>query len=167
MLRLKLLLATAVACVVALCPLSSLADEPSPEFSIRSTDDKVLLAADQIRSYDWKTHTLTLQPQARDELVKQLRTDQIVSGIPFVVTVGEESIYKGIFTTTVSSRSFSSPVIVIDAQSLEPKPREDELRIQLGYPTDNFFRGDDPRADERILHTLKANKKLAEAEGGE
>src|SRR5262245_38072261 len=134
---LKRFLALGVACCFALCP-PSVAADPRPDIDVRAEDGKVLIAADQIRSYDFATHTLTLAPKVRDELVKRLRKDRLVSGIPFAVTVGGKVVYQGSFTTIESSRSFSTPVIVVDAQEIEPKLGADQLRIQLGYPTAEF-----------------------------
>src|SRR2546421_7872929 len=96
---LKLSLALGVACFVTLGPALSVAAGPAPAVDIRSEDGKVFIAADQIRSYEWTTHTLTLAPKVRDELVKRLPKDRIVSGIPFVVAVGDKDVYKGRFTT--------------------------------------------------------------------
>jgi hypothetical protein len=161
---LKLPLALGVVCFVALCPATSVAADPTPEVDIRSGDGKVLIAADQIRSYEWTTHTLTLAPKVRDELVNRLRKERIVSGIPFAVAVGGKDVYKGKFTTVVSSISFSTPIVVVDAQAVEPKLGADQIRIQLGYPTAEFFKGEDPRSDGRIREALKAAGKLTEAE---
>jgi hypothetical protein len=36
----------------------------------------------------------------------------------------------------------------------------DNFRIQLGYPTNEFFKGDDPRSDKRIEVALRAADKL-------
>jgi hypothetical protein len=137
----------------------TVAADPSPEVDVRAEEGKVLIAADQIRSYDWATHTLTLAPKVREELAKRLRKDRLVSGIPFAVTVGATVVYQGSFTTIESSRSFSTPVIVVDAQAVEPKLGADQLRIQLGYPTAEFYKGEDPRADRRIREALKASDK--------
>src|SRR5262245_24930730 len=110
---LKLPLALGVACWFALCPAPSVAADPMPEVDVRSEDGKVLIAADQIRSYEWATHTLTLVPKARDELAKRLPRERIVSGIPFAVTVGGKVVYQGTFTIIESSRTLSTPVIVV------------------------------------------------------
>jgi hypothetical protein len=151
-----------VTCFLASIAARSVAADPTPEIDIRSADGKVVIAADQIRSYEWATHILTLVPNVRDELATRLRKDRAVSGIPFAVTVGGNVIYTGTFTTVMSSKSFSTPVIVVDAQLVKPKLGADQLRIQLGYPTVEFFKGEDPRADRRIREALKAEGKLTE-----
>jgi hypothetical protein len=159
---LKLHHALGVACFFVLCPGMSVAADPMTEVDIRSADGKVLIAADQIRSYEWATHTLSLAtPKVRHELAKRLPQDRMVSGIPFTVAVGGKAVYKGTFTTMASSRSFSTPVIVVDAQAVEPKLGTEQLRIQLGYPTAEFYKGDDPRADRRLREALQAGGKLS------
>jgi hypothetical protein len=146
---------------MAFGPAPAVAADP-PVVDIRSDDGKVLIAADQIRSYDWATHTLTLAPKARQELADQLRkSKRLVSGIPFAVAVGGKAVYSGTFTSVESSRSFSTPVILTDPAVLDPKLSADQVRIQLGYPTAAFFKGDDPRSDKRIHEALKAAGKLA------
>lgn len=132
---------------------------------IRSVDGgHVLITADEIRAYDWTSHTLTLAPGVREALKKRLPRERIVSGIPFIVAVEGEEAYTGRFTTRVSSFSFPTPVIVIDAKAMDRGPGDDELRIQLGYPTAEFFKGDDPRGDERIRAALEAGGKLKAAD---
>lgn len=160
---LKLLLTFGGAYLFALWPAVLVAADPTPGVDIRSEEGKVVIAANQIRSYEWATHTLTLAPRVREELASRLAKDRIVSGIPFTIAVGGKDVYAGTFTTTFSSQSFSTPVIVVDAQAVEAKLGEDQLRIQLGYPTAKFFRGDDPRAASRIQQALKTAGKLAEA----
>jgi len=150
-----------VAACLTLVPTASSATE----LDIRSDDGKVLIAADQIRSYDWATHTLTLAPKAREQLADKLRkTKRLVSGIPFAVAVDGEVVYGGTFTSIESSRSFSTPVILTDPTVADPKMGQDQLRIQLGYPTSTFFKGDDPRIDKRIHEALKAAGKLAKTD---
>ena len=163
MTTLKLRLALLVAGLSALGQSPAVAADAAPGVDIRSEDGEVLIAADQIRSYEWTTHTLTLAPKVRGELFARLQ-GRLVSGVSFSVTVNGKVVYKGTFTTTLSSKSFSTLVIVLDAQSLDPKLRKDELRIQLGYPTAEFFKGMDPRADRRIREALEADDKLTEAE---
>ena len=161
--RLMLLVVLLVAWLFALGDRPTVAAEPSIGFDIRTEDGKVLIAADQIRSYEWATHTMTLAPKARGELFARLR-GRIASGVSFSVTVNGEVVYKGTFITKFSSESFSTPVVVLAARHLDPKLRQDKLRIQLGYPTAEFFKGEDPRADRRIREALKAGDKLSEAE---
>jgi hypothetical protein len=89
-----------------------------------------------------------------------LKTGQLVSGVPFVVIAEGKPMYKGVFTTSVSSRSFSCPVIVIDSIASKAVAAKDQLSIGLGYPAATFFHGDDPRFDPRIHTALRAAGKL-------
>lgn len=165
MTALQLPVALVVACFFALSPVPSVAADPKPEVDIRSEDGRVVIAADQIRSYDWATHTLTLTPTVREKLARSIGKDsQAISGIPFAVNVGGKVVYKGRFTSVVSSRSISTVIIVVDAQSGDSKLGTDQLRIQPGYPTAEFFKGEDPRSDQRIHEALKAGNKLTGAE---
>jgi hypothetical protein len=138
------------------------ADNVVPKVEVRSLDGRVVIAADQIRAYEWPTHTLTLAPQVRAKLAKSLLNDRIVSGIPFTVAIGGEVVYQGTFTSTSSSRSFATPVMVIDLQSIDARLGEDQVRIQLGYPHAAFFKGADPRGDARIRAALKAGGQLSD-----
>lgn len=149
-------------CCLAFGNLPLIAADPAAAVDIRSEDGQVVIAADLIRSYDWATHTLTLAPKVRSELAERLRKDRsIVSGIPFAVAVGGEVIYKGQFTSTLSSKSFSLPVIVVDSPTEDSKLGTDQIQIQPGYPSSKFFKGEDPRADKRIRDALVATGKLA------
>lgn len=158
---LRCLPALGVVCFLSLPAALLVAADPPPEVSIRTGDGNVVIPSDQIRSYDWATHTLTLTPKAREELAKQLK-GHLVSGSLFEVAVDGQAVYQGMFTTMESSRSFSTPVIVVDAQALDLRLGADQLRIQLGYPTEEFFEGKDPRADRRIQEALQAAGKLIE-----
>lgn len=151
----------------AICILATGRPEPAtaadpPKLDIRDGAGDVLIAAEQIRSYDLATHTLTLLPEVRGPLCTQLyRSRRLVSGVPFAVAIDGKTSYGGNFTTSASSRSFDTPIIVIDPVSLDPNLHEDQLQIQLGYPTVEFFQGEDQRSDERIRTALATAGKLA------
>jgi hypothetical protein len=155
-------LAVALASILVFAE-SSVAADGIGEFDIRTENGEIFIAADDILSYDWANHRLNLAANVRAELAKRFIKERgIVSGIPFAVAVGGKEVYQGVLTTSVSSRSFSSPVIVIDARVVDPTLEEDQLEIQLGYPTARFFEGTDPRADQRIDTALRAAGKLAD-----
>jgi hypothetical protein len=151
-------------CWLALHASLVIAADPPPLVEIRSDDGKVLIAADQIRAYDWNTHTVTLKPKVWQEFAAAMTAGRrLVSGVPFAVTVGGQEIYKGKITSSYSSFSFDLPVI-----NIHPLPGAglgpDQFRIQLGYPTAQFFKGADPRGDDRIHAALSAAGKLAKTE---
>lgn len=131
------------------------------ELDIRDPAGNVIIAADQIQFYDWVSHTVNLPPAVADELAKSvLAGNRLVSGVPFSMCVGGKPIYDGMFTTTVSSKSLTSPTIVMAGGIAADR---NQLHIQLGYPTDKYFKGQDPRADKRIEEALRAAGKLADA----
>jgi hypothetical protein len=132
---------------------------------IRRPDGEILITASRIRAYDWATHTVTLEPDARDKLAARLRkTREMVSGVPFVVSVGGTAVYSGAITTSSSSRSFSMPVILVDGMSIDETLGRDQIRIQFGYPSSEFVgKVTDPRPDERIRESLNASGKITGA----
>jgi hypothetical protein len=137
------------------------ASTPAAELDIRDDNGNVLIAARDIRSYDWPTHTITLAPNVRTALAAELlKTRRLVSGVPFAVCLDGKPLYDGKFTISASSFSFATPVIVLDPIAQQSDAIENRLRIQLGYPTEEFFKGDDPRDDARIDAALRAAGKL-------
>jgi dipeptidyl aminopeptidase/acylaminoacyl peptidase len=136
-----------------------LAGKPPAAVEIRGADG-VLLATDEIRAYDWDTHTLTLVPKARERLAAGLRqTGSLVRGVPFTVAVDGKAVYAGKFTSVVSSAVIKGPVIVVDLPTLDEKLGADQLRIEIGYPGKI---GDDPdvRPDRRVRDALEASGRL-------
>lgn len=115
--------------------------------------DTPILAIDDIISYDWETHAITLTDTAYERLA-QLQVP-IAPGAPFVVCVGREPVYRGAFWASFSSASFDGIAIVL------PPVEELPIRIQLGYPESlGLFTGEDLRSDPRILQALAETGKL-------
>jgi hypothetical protein len=145
------------------CVAAALAADQPPVIEIRGEDGAVLIAADQIRSYDWRTQTLQLAPKVASDLHAKLRADgRLVRGVPFQVTLDGQPIYSGKFTSILSSASIDAVCIVLDAPAAAPELPSDRMRIQLGYPGPQFFTGADPRGDERLQAALKAAGMLAQ-----
>ncbi len=115
--------------------------------------DTPILAIDDIISYDWETHAITLTDAAYERLA-QLQV-LVAPGVPFVVCIDREPIYRGAFWASFSSASFDGIAIVL------PPGEERPIRIQLGYPeSPDLFTGEDLRADPRILQALAETGKL-------
>jgi hypothetical protein len=116
-------------------------------------EDTPILAIDDIISYDWETHAITLTDAAYERLA-QLQVP-VAPGVPFVVCVGNEPIYRGAFWAIYSSASFDGIAIVL------PPVKELPIRIQLGYPESlELFAGEDLRSDPRIFQALTEAGKL-------
>lgn len=136
----------------------SLAD--APQLDIRTRDGKILIAAEEILAYDWSTHTMTVHRSVRPWLLNALRKGALDDGT-FVVAVDGKPIYSGAWMSCMMSSSRATPVIVLDAQQLDDGLKPNQLRIDLGYPSEKFFAGADPRGDERIKQALAKQRKLA------
>lgn len=126
------------------------------QLAIDSPNGTPIIAADEIVSYDWDTHTMTLKPGVKDRLSKK-QLKQLI-GRKFEITAYGKTIYSGLFAASLMSRSINSPVINLQpmGDSLSPN----EIRIELGYPTEKFFKGKDPRGAVEIRESLDEAGKL-------
>jgi hypothetical protein len=136
------------------------AGDAMKQFDIRTVDGEILIATDQILAYEWASHKLTLKPGVRKKLYEKLK-GVLATGQTFVVAVGGKKVYEGTWKSVISSSSCATAVIVLDEGVYEPKLLgEDQIRINLGYPSPNFFKGEDPRGNPLIKAALKASGKL-------
>jgi hypothetical protein len=111
-------------------------------------ETKPIISNDDIVSYDKTDHTIELTQAAYTRILKIFPIP--VNGTPFVVCAGNERIYAGAFWTPISSISFDGVVI------MQPYNEKDKtIQITLGYPGPEFFTGNDPRADSRIMKALE------------
>jgi hypothetical protein len=134
--------------------------DPADQVKFLANDGTVLIADADIVSYTWASHMMTLRSGKQRELRKD-HLGTLVSGVPFTLSVDGEALYTGTMTTIVSSFSFRTPVLVIDG--CWPDLKEDQVCIQLGFPSDKFFAGDDPRDDPRLRAALQSSGRLFEA----
>ena len=107
-----------------------------------------ILAEDDIISYTWDTHEITLTAAAVERL---LALQVPTSGKSFAVCVDGAPVYAGAFWAAYSSQSFAGVIIDPILVTVE-RP---VIRIELGYPGPGFFRGEDPRSDVRIKQALE------------
>ena len=127
---------------------------PEDTFSIRSASGVELITINDIQEYHWPTHTLTLAPGVLERLQKQL-TGELVSGYLFDVLANGEVVYQGTMTIGVSSFSFSSVVIVLGGINYDTTIKYNQIRIELGYPSQDYFKGTDPRNNHDLLESLR------------
>jgi len=118
-------------------------------------ENNPVISSDDIISYDKANHIIKLTQGAFTRIQKIFSMPVKVDGVPFVVCVGKERIYTGGFWTPASSLSYAGVVIM---QPFDVK--EATIQINLGYPVSDVFTGNDPRADHRIIESLKQDKKL-------
>lgn len=114
--------------------------------------DAPLISTEDIVAYTWATHEIELTAAAFERVV-QLRVP--VSGTPFVACVGGRPVYWGAFWTPLSSLSFDGVVIWTPLGSTGRG-----IQIELGYPSADFFAGDDPRDSPEIRRALERAGKL-------
>lgn len=112
-----------------------------------------LLSIKDIVSYTKATHEIELTASGYDRIAG---LSVPVDGISFAVCVNGQPIYAGAFWVGYSSLSFDG--IVID--TIRASKEHPVIQIQLGYPGPDFFSGDDPRSDPRILQALEQADKL-------
>ena len=118
-------------------------------------EDTPLLSIDDIAAYSWETHEMELTAYASERMARLEISRLGMAGLPFVVCAGGERIYGGALWTSYSSVPYDGIVIdVYPASSGQPLP------IQLGYPSPEWFRGEDLRFDERIRQALEEWGKL-------
>ena len=135
-------------------------DVPTNQFMAADLDDlelmdQALISTIDFISYDKSNHTIELEPNAYQRVRDLFTLPVDVDGMPFVVSVGREPIYRGAFWTPASSLIFEGVTI------MEPFTDDSTvIRLEWGYPTEDFVSGADPRSDSRIIETLEAAGKL-------
>ncbi len=85
---------------------------------------------------------LNLTEEAYLKVVVSFSQGLPLDGLPFVIVSNNQRIYAGAFMSLASSLIFDGVVI---QQPFDPAIQP--LFITLGYPTAEFFTGEDPRVD--------------------
>ena len=112
--------------------------------------DEPLLTSEDIVSYEWWEHRITLKSGAADRIRIIADSNATVLGLPFVVRVGSEPIYLGAFWWAFSSLAPAFPHI-----ELVFAFDRDESPIMLCIEPSWIERDPDPRYDMRILRALR------------
>jgi hypothetical protein len=116
-------------------------------------EETPLLSIDEIVAYRWETHEMELTRSASARLARLERS--LLGGLPFVICAGGEPIYGGALWTSYSSATYDGIIIdLYPAESGQPVP------IRLGYPSPEWFTGEDLRSDPRIYQALEGAGKL-------
>ncbi len=110
-----------------------------------------LISLKDIVSYEKSTHRIKLNKEA-SQRVQDVAVP--VRGRVFVVCVDRQLVYWGAFWTPISSQSWDGVTII------KPLGAQDAIQIELGYPGPDFFRGNDPRPDPKVLGSLERAGKL-------
>jgi len=125
------------------------------EIAKTELESQPLLTEQDIVSYDWQTHTMTLTESGEKKFPAM--KDMGTYGKEFVIVADGQRCYRGAFWHPASSVSHSDPVIETFHQGRA-------VQIQRAYPSDKFATGDDPRPDKRIRQVLEALGKIKNAE---
>lgn len=105
----------------------------------------------EILAYDSAKHIFLLS----DIAGKRIRKEKYpVSPLPFAIAVDGELIYIANFIPGYSSMSCS------DCITIEPYSYDNKYRVELGYPGPGYFKGIDPRNDNKIISRFKKDNKL-------
>jgi hypothetical protein len=113
-------------------------------------DTVPILTTDDVTSYDWERHGLNLTETAYQRLLAIFGGGLPSSGVPFAVVAYEQPVYSGAIWTLASSLSFDGVVIL---QPIDPIGQT--LYITLGYPSEDYFTGEDPRDHPRLQQALE------------
>lgn len=117
--------------------------------------EEPIIGTVDIVSYSQATHEMELTAEAYERVQQLFSMPVDVDGLPFVVRVGRERIYRGAFWTPASSLIFEGVII------MEPFATDSRtVALSLGYPSPEAFTGTDPRSDARILESLEKSGKL-------
>jgi hypothetical protein len=117
---------------------------------IEPADEPLILLSD-FYSYSSETHEIELTTSAADR-IQQIN----LSGKAFVVCVDHQPVYSGAFMSAYFSRTFDGVVIMWPLVN----NNGNTIRIELGYPGEKYFMGEDPRSDPKILECLDQHNKL-------
>jgi hypothetical protein len=115
--------------------------------------DKPVISSKDIISYNKDTHEIELTADAYQRVIE---LEVPMSGLSFIVYVDKGPIYWGAFWTPISSQSFNGVTILVPAFSQQEKI----ITLELGYPSQSFFQGQDPRSNPDILESLEKAGKL-------
>jgi hypothetical protein len=113
-----------------------------------------IISNSDIVTYDSEQHQIELTPSSFEKL-KNIGVP-VNGGRSFIVCVGIVRVYMGALWSPLSSISSEGVII----QQPLSDDSNNHITIQLGYPNESFFRGNDPRSDNRIMQALKNTGKL-------
>ncbi|MDM8523266.1 serpin family protein [Desulfococcaceae bacterium HSG8] len=106
-----------------------------------------IMSEDDIILYEEDNHVIRLTETGKQKLAEQ------DIGNAFFVCVGDQPIYAGVIWSHIFSRTFDGVTLIAESS-------DNTARIEIGYPTSDYFTGNDPRSDSRIMTALKECGKL-------
>lgn len=116
-------------------------------FDVRAADGTVLLAATDIRGYEWATHTLTVSEAAKTKLTESDPAE-------FVVWLDGKAVYRGKFWRALADEPCPGPVILLGDTP------NDRIRIDFNYGGPDPTEAEDVRRNETVRDALDRAGKL-------
>jgi hypothetical protein len=117
--------------------------------------DTPLVSIDDVISYNKETHEIELTPEAYERVMQPTVS---VFGKSFIVCVDKQPVYWGALWTSLSSVPFSG--IIINVQPVTIEHPDNIIKLELGYPTPDYYQGEDPRSNPEIMQSLEQAGKL-------
>jgi len=111
--------------------------------------DTPIVKIDDIITYNVHSHEVHLTDSAYKALCKLDFTSV------FAVCCGKEPQYLGVVWNGLWSVSFNG-IVIVKPHNYKGKT----IRISLGYPSEKFFSGVDPRSKSVLINSLKQSGKL-------
>jgi hypothetical protein len=115
--------------------------------------DQPVISVKDILKYDARTHEITLTEGAFERIAA---LEVPVRGRSFMVCIDRHPVFWGAFWTPVSSMSFDGVTI---QKPLGPHDAE-SIKLELGYPSQSFYSGEDPRNSDEVMESLEKAGKL-------
>jgi len=115
--------------------------------------DQPIISMNDVITYNAQTHEIKLTANAFNRI---FQLEVPVEGKSFMVCVNKGPMYWGAFWTPISSISFDGVTIWKPYNSQELPI----ITLELGYPSSDFYGGEDPRNNAEILKSLEQAGKL-------
>jgi len=116
-------------------------------------EEQPIISMRDIITYNAQTHEMKLTASAFERIYS---LEVPVRGKSFMVCVDKKPIYWGAFWTPVSSISFDGVTIWKPFGTQELKI----ITLELGYPSESFYGGEDPRNNAEVMTSLEQANKL-------
>ncbi|MFC2138161.1 hypothetical protein ACFLTE_08310 [Bacteroidota bacterium] len=117
-------------------------------------EQEPFIAYEEILIYDTSNHILTMS--INYDIIKSRIEDSYKQ---FVTILNDERQYSGLIIPLTSSRIFNT-ITIIEPYYEFDSLKSNQIKISLGYPTEDFFDGEDLRLNEDIINRLKLDDKL-------
>lgn len=130
--------------------------ERVPVLSHIELADRPVISIEDIVSYDPDTYALELTRSAYERVASM---GVPVRGLTFMVCVDGGPVYHGAFWTMLSSAMYDG-VTIMQPLNTDAPPF---IVFGLGYPSEDYYGGTDPRNDQVIIRSLEAAGKIAPA----